>query len=126
MGLDAEALARHLGAHPAAADVLAIWEAAAPAVHLAYRACDEVLAYLAAFAALRGRPLTPAERRQALDEQLRQKVLPRLRAGQPGLEEALRRLADLAGPEEAPRYPLAHAWLARQLELHAQTGTLGL
>ena len=81
--LPREKVVQHLDAYPYAGVVLAVWDALRPIAPFGFRVLDEIQMYV--FAALEVG--TPWE--VALDEQLVQKVLPRVRGAERRLEEGL-------------------------------------
>lgn len=94
-----EALAAHIGDVPYAADLLGTWDVLHGIAPFAFRVVDEIANYVAASAGL-GVSWT-----DALDEQLLQKVLPKVRGLDPAAGAALEAFIAFA---DAERYPLSH------------------
>ena len=93
-----EALAAHIGDVPHRAELLGVWDALQGVAPFAFRVVDEINQYVVASAAL-GVPWS-----DALDEQLLQKVLPKVRGLDPAAGEALEAFLAFADEE---RYPLS-------------------
>lgn len=83
LGVTRAAMADHLGDAPYARLVLAVWSAVHPVAPFAFRVLDEIDAYVQHARAIG----VPWE--EALDEQLLQKVLPRLKGADPQVGKAL-------------------------------------
>jgi hypothetical protein len=107
-----EALVAHLGAAAHAATLIAVWDAVHAVAPFAFRVLDEIGAYVREAETL-GVPWD-----EALDEQLLQKVLPKLKGADPRVGEALERFIALA----AGRFPLSHARAERVLDGFRQHG----
>ncbi len=101
-----EDLVAHLADTPYQTDVIEVWDAVRHVGPFAFRVLDEIRAYVDAAVAMG----TPWE--EALDEQLLQKVLPKLKGADPRVGDALSRV--VAATED--RFPLCHAKAAAMLE----------
>ena len=101
-----EDLEAHLAGKPYAQDLLSVWDAVRRAGPFAFRVLDEVAAYVAGSEAL------GAVWEEALDEQLLQKVLPKLKGADPSVGEPLGAVLLLADG----RFPLSHAKAGGMLE----------
>lgn len=99
-------LQAHVAAAPYAEVILQVWDAVQQPGPFAFRVLDEVGAYVEGADGLG----VPWE--EALDEQLLQKVLPKLKGADPGVEVALDRLVILC----AGRFPLTHERASEMLE----------
>lgn len=93
-----------LGQADHAAALLEIWDCVQHAAPFAFRIVDEVRVYVDQAVAL------GSTWQEALDEQILQKIVPKLRGSQ--VSEALERLTDLTNE----RFPLSHAKLSRMLD----------
>ena len=100
------ALVEHIGEAAHGADLLAAWDALHGVAPFAFRVVDEIDTYVKASAAL-GVSWT-----EALDEQLLQKVLPKVRGLDPAAGEALETFIAFADEE---RYPLSRAKASEML-----------
>jgi MoxR-like ATPase len=89
-------LAEHIGDASWAHSLLTVWDAVADVAPFAFRVLDEVESYVSAAEDL------GIDWSEALDEQVVQKVLPKLKGADPRIGEALESLAALAG-EKLPR-----------------------
>jgi hypothetical protein len=105
-------LASHLAGAPFRNDLLEVWRIVRDTAPFAYRIADEIRAYVTEASTLS--VLWP----EAFDEQLFQKVLPKLRGGDPRVESALTRLIELT----AEKYPLTHAKAGAMLDGFTQYG----
>ncbi len=99
-------LREHMGAASYADAMMDVWDAVGDVAPFAFRVLDEISEYVC-----------EAERhgstwQEALDEQLLQKVLPKVKGTEPAVGEALRSFLAVA-PEET--YPLSHAKAQRML-----------
>lgn len=112
MGIDREALARHLGDAPYKASLLEIWEAVRPAASFAFRVADDIAAYVAEAEKLE------VDWEEALDEQVLHKVLPKLRGSDVRVGEALERLLRLSDGT----LPHTHAKVRSMSEGYTQHG----
>jgi hypothetical protein len=92
--------------------MLEIWQIVREVAPFAFRTADEVRSYVSEAQQL-GVPW-----QAAFDEQLFQKILPKLKGGDLRVETALKRLVDLA----ADTYPLTHAKAQAMLDGFAQHG----
>lgn len=96
----------HLTSSPYRQELLDVWEALHEVAPFAYRVLDELHAYVTQAAPLG----VPTE--DALDEQLLQKVLPKIKGTDKALGAALRAFIDLAGE----RWPLSREKADRMLK----------
>ncbi len=99
LSIDKAAVKAHLEGKPYASDLLDIWEKTEPSGPFGFRVLDDIAAYIA-----------EAEKdgvdwREALDDQIVSKILPKLRGIEPEAAEALQGVAALT----AERFPLASA-----------------
>ncbi|WP_186464680.1 hypothetical protein [Azospirillum brasilense] len=97
-------LAAQLDGKPFAAPVLDVWDVVADVAPFAFRVLSEIDQYVAQSQAL------GVAWQDALDEQVLQKVLPKIKGNDARVGEALQRLVDLC----APSMPLSAA-RARQM-----------
>ncbi len=102
-----DALVEHIGEASHGADLLRVWDALRGVAPFAFRVVDEIDTYVKESAAL-GVSWT-----EALDEQLLQKVLPKVRGLDPSAGEALETFIGFADQE---RYPLSRAKASEMLE----------
>jgi MoxR-like ATPase len=109
-----DALVEHLAGRPYADDVLAVWDALAAVAPFAFRVLDEMARYHDD-----GRRMD-APWEELMDDQLLQKVLPRIRGSNPALNEALKRLEEIT----APRFPRTHARARRMREAFERHGVV--
>lgn len=86
-----EAIRLHLVGRPCADPLLMIWDAVAPAAPFAFRVLDDIDAYIRESEAL------GADRTVALDEQVLQKILPKIRGTDTAVGEALENLIRVCG-----------------------------
>jgi hypothetical protein len=86
--------------------LLSIWDTISPVAPFAFRVLDEIAAYLNEASKLN----VPWQ--ESLDEQLLQKLLPKLKGADPQVGHALERLRALA----ADGYPLTRAKVTAMLE----------
>jgi hypothetical protein len=93
-----EELADHLADSPFRGDLIAIWRVMRDVAPFAYRIADEIRSYVAESESV------GVFWEEAFDEQLFQKVLPKLRGGDSRVEAALMRLLELT----ENKYPLTH------------------
>ncbi|HEU0052008.1 MAG TPA: hypothetical protein VFQ39_02480, partial [Longimicrobium sp.] len=107
-----EAMEAHLAGTAHAATLLDVWDAVSEVAPFAFRVADEVGRYLKAGEA------AGAPRDELLDEQLLQKVLPKIRGTDPRVGAALERLEALA----QGRFPLTHARTRRMRESFQRHG----
>ena len=103
-------IAARLGDAPHAAALLKVWDAVQPVAPFAFRVVDDVGAYL------REAALADATWQEALDEQVLQKVLPRLRGNDPRVGIALKALQDACA--EMPLSRTRAAVMAERLAVH--------
>ena len=111
--LPRDKVVEHLDAYPYAEVVLAVWDALRPIAPFGFRVLDEIQMYV--FAAQQVG--TPWE--VALDEQLVQKVLPRVRGAERRLEEGLDAFLAALGDGE---YVLSRAKAQEMREEYATHG----
>lgn len=102
----------HLNGREYRASLMDVWDAASSVAPFAFRVLDDLAAYVEASLSL-GIPWETA-----LDEQLTQKILPKLNGSKPGMEAALIRITEVS----AGRFPLTHARAQRMLEGYRQYG----
>jgi MoxR-like ATPase len=107
-----EAMEAHLDGAEHGLALLEVWEAVRDVAPFAFRVADEVGRYLAAGEA------AGAPRDELLDEQLLQKVLPKIRGTDPRVGAVLERLEALT----EGRFPLTHARVRRVRESFQQHG----
>ena len=105
-------LEAHLGDAPYQDDLLAIWDIVQGVGPFAYRVVDDIGSYVTASQELN------IPWKTALDEQILQKILPKLKGTNPRVGLALERLVEVL--EE--RYPLSHERAAQMLEGFRQYG----
>jgi len=101
-----ELIRRALEGWDLAEALLEVWRAVSACAPFGFRVCQEVRAYVEGARQLTGDAQDEHAAVGALDEQIFQKVLPKLRGQGRELEEALDGLIEIAGPRESPRYPL--------------------
>lgn len=106
LDLPLEYMAAHLAGAPYRDDILRIWEVVWSTGPFAYRVVDDIATYVAA-ARQEG-----VSWEEAVDEQILQKILPKLKGTEPGVGIVLEELATLC--EE--RYSLSHQRTKRMLE----------
>ncbi len=106
LDLPLEYMAAHLAGAPYRDDILRIWEVVWSTGPFAYRVVDDIATYVAA-ARQEG-----VSWEEAVDEQILQKILPKLKGTEPGVGIVLEELATLC--EE--RYSLSHPRTKRMLE----------
>jgi len=99
-----ELLAAHISSEPYAVRVLNIWDALRDVAPFAFRVLDELAAYVAAAAAIE------VDWPAAIDEQLLQKVLPKVKGTDPQIRPALE-----AFIEQCDGFPLSRAKAERML-----------
>jgi hypothetical protein len=112
LDLSRDDLANHLEGAPFRNDMLEIWQAVREVAPFAFRTADEVRSYVSEAQRL------DVPWQAAFDEQLFQKVLPKLKGGDLRVETALKRLVELT----ADKYPLTHAKAQAMLDGFAQHG----
>ncbi|MGC4044878.1 MAG: AAA family ATPase [Armatimonas sp.] len=110
--MDKSMLLQHLGDAPCAEVLVLVWEAVGSVAPFAFRVVDEILAYL------KQAEIYGVGWEQALDEQLLQKILPKLKGADPQVGEALRRFVSLT----EGRFPLSHEKASRILSLYNSHG----
>ncbi len=92
-----EAILRHLGDSPLAEPLLSAWEALQEVAPFAFRVIDDIKAYVEGAEAL------GVVTEEALDEQMLQKLLPKIHGIDPRIEQSLTRFIELC----ADRFPLS-------------------
>lgn len=107
-----ELLGEHLARSPYRDVVLDVWDATHQVAPFAFRVLDEIADYIEAASELE------VGWEELLDEQLLQKVLPKIRGTDPRVGEALERVAQIA----AERFPLTYAKTSVMLERFRQHG----
>jgi MoxR-like ATPase len=107
-----EAMEAHLAGAGHGSALLEVWEAVREVAPFAFRVADEVGKYVAAGQAAGASP------EELLDEQLLQKVLPKIRGTDLRVGAALERLEALADGQ----WPLTHARVRRMLDSFRQHG----
>lgn len=107
-----ESLANHMSGWEFQQDVLAIWDAVRFVAPFAFRVLDEIRAYHDGAAAL------GVSWQEALDEQILQKVLPRLKGADPRVEQALVQVASHC----EDRFPLTFRKVTEMLQAYRQHG----
>jgi len=109
-----ELIRRALEGWDLAEALLEVWRAVSDCAPFGFRVCQEVRAYVDGARQLTGDAQDEAAAIGALDEQIFQKVLPKLRGQGRELEEALNGVIAVAGPREDPRYRLT-CWKATKM-----------
>jgi hypothetical protein len=99
LGVSRDALAAHLTEHAHGDVLLAMWDAVSPVAPFAFRVADEIAAYLEAASEI------GVDWHQALDDQVLQKILPKVTGTDRKLGEALGALAAVL----ADRFPRSAA-----------------
>lgn len=112
LDLSREQIAAHLSGAPYAVDVLSIWDAVRTVGPFAFRVVDDIARYVEGADAI-GMPWE-----EALDEQILQKVLPKLKGANPDVVPALEQLAEILND----RYPLSYDRAQQMLEGIRQYG----
>lgn len=112
LGASREALREHLGGVPYRDTLMEVWDAIHEVAPFAFRVLDEIAVYV-----------TEAEGlgvawQEALDEQLLQKVLPKLKGADLRIDSSLERLAGLTAED----FPLTNAKTREMLEGFGQHG----
>jgi 5-methylcytosine-specific restriction endonuclease McrBC GTP-binding regulatory subunit McrB len=102
----------HLRDTPYATDLLAIWEAVHAVGIFAFRVLDEIAAYV------EGAEAMDVPWDEALDEQILQKILPKIRGADQSVELALERLNTITDVH----YPLSHARVSKMLKEYQSYG----
>ena len=105
--VDRDALREHLGDVPYADELMQIWDAVGDVTPFAFRVLDEVRSYVDEAASV------GVDWREAVDEQLLQKVLTKIKGAEQRVEETLVRFMECS----VDRFPLSHAKAARMAEL---------
>jgi MoxR-like ATPase len=106
------AIRQHLVGTSYATPVLEVWKAMRPVAPFAHRILDEIAAYV------RQAQKLGVDVNEALDEQLVQKVLPKIRGTDPRIGEALGRFIELADPA----WPLSAAKAKAMQDMFASHG----
>lgn len=107
-----ELLAAHVEGYEWGADLLALWEAVEPVAPFAFRVIDDVRDYVSRSVELQ----VPWQ--EALDEQVLQKVLPKLKGTDPRLGSALEQVI----ARTVDRFPLSHQRARAMLDKYRQHG----
>jgi MoxR-like ATPase len=105
IGVDEDAIQEHLRSAPHAADLLTVWRTVRPVAPFAFRVVDEIASYIREADQI-------GAAHTALDEQLVQKILPKIKGTDLRCQAALEGLVAL-GPE---RFPLTHAKASAMLD----------
>jgi hypothetical protein len=101
-----EALAAHMDGAPFSDTLLTVWDAVSPVAPFAFRVVDEIATYVDRSGRL------GVAWQEALDDQLLQKVLPKIKGTDPKIRSAL----ELLVTATADGFPLSHAKATRMLE----------
>jgi len=101
-----EALAAHMDGEPFQDTLLAVWDAVSPVAPFAFRVIDEIATYVHRSIGL------GVTWQEAVDDQLLQKVLPKIKGTDPKIRTAL----ELLEAATAEAFPLSHTKAARMLE----------
>lgn len=109
-----DALAEHVANQPYAGTVLAVWDALAGTAPFAFRVLDEISSYHA-----HGTELG-ATWEELIDDQILQKILPKIRGSNPGLADALARLEEITQPV----LRRSHAKVVRMREAFDRDGVI--
>jgi hypothetical protein len=110
--VDRDHLVAHLEGLPYRDDLVAVWDAVSEVAPFAFRVLDDIRAYVTESEAL------GASWEEALDEQLLQKVLPKLKGADLRVQSALDRLVELADG----RFPLSGAKAAAMVNVYREHG----
>ena len=105
-------LAQHLGAAPYADVLLRVWDAVRDIAPFAYRVLDDVAAYCRAANSM------GVLWQEAVDEELLQKVLPKLKGSDPRLGEALQAIIEICASD----FPLTQAKAGLMLDRFQRHG----
>ena len=92
-----DAIQRHLGGSPFAEPLLSAWEALHEVAPFAFRVIDDIRAYV------EGADALGVSAEEALDEQMLQKLLPKVHGIDPRIEQSLAKFIELCGD----RFPLS-------------------
>lgn len=101
-----EALSAHMASEPFHDALLTVWDAVREIAPFAFRVIDEIRAYVAESATL------GVDWQPAVDDQLLQKVLPKIKGTDPKIKTALEDFAAAT----TPAFPLSHDRASRMLE----------
>jgi hypothetical protein len=112
LDVDRAALETHIGSRPYAHILLACWDALREVAPFAYRIVDEIGVYLAHAEQLE------VTWQEALDEQMFQKLLPKLKGADPRVGNALQAFIEVAGDE----FPLSRRKAETMHEAFVQHG----
>jgi hypothetical protein len=107
-----ESIAEHLSGKPHRAVLLEIWDAVHGVAPFAYRVADEIGHYLGSAEGI------GAELDELLDEQILQKILPKLKGTDPRVGDALAKLEEITHEQ----FPLSHKKVLRMREGFQQHG----
>lgn len=112
LGVSREALRKHLGEVPYRDTLMEVWVAIHEVAPFAFRVLDEIAVYVAEAEDL------DVAWQEALDEQLLQKILPKLKGADLRIDSSLERLAELTAED----FPLTNAKTREMLEGFGQHG----
>ncbi len=112
LDVDRAALEAHVGNQPYAATLLSFWDALRDVAPFAYRIVDEIGVYLGHADQL------GVTWQEALDEQVFQKLLPKLKGADPRVGSSLERFIELAGDD----FPLSRRKAEAMRESFVQHG----
>ena len=107
-----EALENHMGGAAYRAVVMEIWDAVSPVAPFAFRVLDDIGKYVSSAQSLK------VGWEELLDEQILQKVLPKLKGTDPRVGDALAKLDDIT----TTRFPLSHEKVETMRERFKQHG----
>jgi hypothetical protein len=105
-------LDKHMGGAAYRSVVMEIWDAVSTVAPFAFRVIDDIGKYVASAQSL------GVAWEELLDEQIVQKILPKLKGTDPRVGDALAKLEELS----AARFPLSHTKTAAMLERFSQHG----
>ncbi len=111
MGVDRETLAEHLGAVPYASILLGVWDVLKDVTPFAFRIVDEVKSYVDAAEKI------GVSWHEALDEQVLQKVLTKVKGAEQRVDQALERFVTIS-----EGLPLSRSKAQRMLDVLRQHG----
>jgi hypothetical protein len=112
LAVDRADVAAHLGSAPYADVLLDVWDALRDIAPFAYRVLDEIATYVAEADAI------GVAWQEALDEQLDQKVLPKIKGADPRIGSALQQFVTVTETD----FPLCAAKARTMLEIYAAHG----
>jgi AAA domain (dynein-related subfamily) len=111
LSVDRDELKRHVGETAWAATLLALWDALTEVAPFAFRIVDEIGVYLAHAEEI------GVSWQEALDEQIYQKLLPKVKGGDSRIGPALEKLIELT-----EKFPLSHAKAQAMHESYVDQG----